>query len=314
MLNVGLTGNIAAGKSTVAALFRDWGTAVVDADELVREAQAPGSDVLAAIARRFGAGIIAGDGTLDRPALRAKVMGDDAALADLNAIVHPVVRRRRDELQRAARARGDAMLVHDIPLLFEALDPAAFDAIVLVDAPPAVRQTRLVEGRGLSPVDAQRLIAAQMPAERKRPRADHIIENAGTRAALDKRARRVFDALRRLAAPVDVPWRSTLIATATARDETDLVVALMTRFTDAGVTVRRGAGRRAWVRELSSAVPDAIVATPTAAAGARAAWQGAKLAASPAVHVVSTIADSGMPVDLRPWGADRAWLAVNALP
>src|SRR5581483_8245777 len=131
MLNVGLTGNIAAGKSTVVALFRRWGATIIDADALAREAQAPGADVLAP------------DGGLDRAALRAKVMGDQAALDALNAIVHPAVRRRRDELLRAARARGDVLVVHEIPLLFEALDPAEFDAIVLVDAPAAVRRTRL---------------------------------------------------------------------------------------------------------------------------------------------------------------------------
>ena len=95
MLNVGLTGNIASGKSTVVDLFRRWGATIIDADALAREAQAPGGEVLAAIARRFGADVLAGDGSLDRAALRAKVMGDDAALAALNAIVHPAVRQRR---------------------------------------------------------------------------------------------------------------------------------------------------------------------------------------------------------------------------
>src|SRR3989449_10342271 len=85
MLNVGLTGNIASGKSTVVDLFRRWGATIIDADALARVAQAPGGEVLAAIARRFGADVLAGDGSLDRAALRAKVMGDDAALAALNA-------------------------------------------------------------------------------------------------------------------------------------------------------------------------------------------------------------------------------------
>src|SRR5216117_4019145 len=102
MLNVALTGNIAAGKSTVVGFFRRWGATIVDADELAREAEAPGSEVLAAIARRFGADVLAADGSLDRAALRAKVMGDGAALAALNAIVHPAVQQRRLELQRAA--------------------------------------------------------------------------------------------------------------------------------------------------------------------------------------------------------------------
>src|SRR6184192_2383525 len=104
MLNVALTGNIAAGKSTVVELFRGWGATIIDADELVRQAQAPGGEVLAAIAQRFGSDVLAPDGSLDRAALRSKVMGDQAALDALNAIVHPAVQRRRDDLAREARA------------------------------------------------------------------------------------------------------------------------------------------------------------------------------------------------------------------
>src|SRR3989442_1415466 len=142
VLNVALTGNIAAGKSTVVDLFRRWGATIVDADVLVREAQAPGGEVLAAIAGRFGADVLASDGTLDRAALRGKVMGDQAALDALNQIVHPAVRRRREELLREAREGGDLLVVNDIPLLFEALDPAQFDAVVLVDAAVALRRAR----------------------------------------------------------------------------------------------------------------------------------------------------------------------------
>jgi dephospho-CoA kinase len=200
VLNVALTGNIAAGKSTVVELFRRWGATIIDADELARQAQAPGTDVLTAIAKRFGADVLAADGSLDRAALRAKVMGDDAALADLNAIVHPAVRRLRDQLMREAAERGDAIVVNDIPLLFEALDPSAFDVVVLVDAPVAVRRTRLRTLRGLSNEEADRMIAAQMPAERKRPRSHLVIDNAGTLTRLERAARRVFKALERRAA------------------------------------------------------------------------------------------------------------------
>jgi dephospho-CoA kinase len=195
VLNVGLTGNIASGKSTVVELFRRWGATVIDADALAREVQSPGGEVLAAIARRFGADVLAADGSLDRAALRAKVMGDDAALAGLNAIVHPAVRRRREELIRAARSRGDPLVVNDIPLLFEALDPTEFDVVVLVDAPVAVRRTRLRAMRGLSNEEADRMIAAQMPAERKRGRSQYIIDNDDTLEGLEAKARRVYDAL-----------------------------------------------------------------------------------------------------------------------
>src|SRR5437762_9418488 len=151
----------------------------MDADELARQAQAPGGAVLAAIAQRFGVDVLAADGSLDRAALRGKVMGDQAALDALNQIVHPAVRRRRDELLREARAGGDLLVVNDIPLLFEALDPTQFDAVVLVDASPALRRTRLRSMRGLSNDEADRMIAAQMPAERKRPTSDFLLEHEG---------------------------------------------------------------------------------------------------------------------------------------
>src|SRR5436309_2078298 len=195
-----LAGNIAAGKSTVVELFRRWGATIVDADELVRQAQAPGGEVLAAIVRRFGSDVLAPDGSLDRAALRSKVMGDQAALDALNTIVHPAVRRRRDQLAREARERGDVLVVNDIPLLFEVLDPGEFDAVLLVDAGVALRRTRLRAMRGLSNEEADRMIAAQMPAERKRPRSHFVIDNDGSVAELELAARAVFKELRRRAA------------------------------------------------------------------------------------------------------------------
>lgn len=196
MLNVALTGNIASGKSTVADLFRRWGATVIDADELVREAQRPGSPVLAAIAGRFGADLIGPDGTLDRSKLRAIVMGDAAAREALNAIVHPEVQRRRDALLAGARARGDRIVVSDIPLLFEVLDPAAFDVVVLVEAPEEVRLRRLMTGRGLGRAEAEQMIRAQLPTERKRERSRYLIENGADLVALERRAREVWEKLR----------------------------------------------------------------------------------------------------------------------
>jgi dephospho-CoA kinase len=195
MISVALTGNIAAGKSTVAGLFRRWGATLIDADELVREAQAPGQPALRAIAERFGGELISNDGTLDRAALRARVLADPAALADLNRIVHPEVWRRRLELLAEARARGDRIVVSDIPLLFEADDPSAFDAVVLVDAPEAVRRARLLASRTLSPGDADRMIAAQQPTSLKRSRSDYVIDNDGDLPALERAAALVWQAL-----------------------------------------------------------------------------------------------------------------------
>jgi dephospho-CoA kinase len=196
MLHIALTGNIAAGKSAVADLFRRWGATLIDADEIVREAQAPGTAVFDAIVRRFGPSVVAADGTLDRSALRAAALADPAALADLNGIVHPAVHRRRAELVAEARRRGDAVVVSVIPLLFEVADPAEFDAVVLVDAPEPLRRERLIVRRGLGATDADRLIAAQDPAAPKRARSDYVIDNDGDFAALERRAAEVWAALR----------------------------------------------------------------------------------------------------------------------
>ena len=202
MLNVALTGNIASGKSTVAQLFRSWGATVIDADRLVRDAQAPGSPLLRAIVERFGRDLVDQAGHLDRGALRRRVMGDPAALADLNGLVHPVVLRRRTELEKAARDRGDRIVVSDIPLLFEAAEPEHFDVIVLVDAPVPVRRARLLAERGLGAEEAEGMLAAQAPAGPKRARSSFVIDNDGDLAALAARAREVWAELDARAGPV----------------------------------------------------------------------------------------------------------------
>jgi dephospho-CoA kinase len=202
MLSIALTGNIAAGKSTVVDLFRKWGATIIDADQLVRDAQRPGTEVLQGIAFRFGRDVILPGGELDRAALRGKVMGDDQALADLNAIVHPAIRRERDKLLAQARARGDRIVISDIPLLFEAADPAEFDLVILVDAPEPVRLERLVARRGMTPEEARRAMRAQQPPEAKRARSDFVIDNAGTLEELERKAREVWEELLRLSSPV----------------------------------------------------------------------------------------------------------------
>jgi len=199
MLHVALTGNIAAGKSAVAELFRRWGAVVIDADVLVREAQVPGTAEFDAIVHRFGAGVVAPDGTLDRPALRRLVLADPNALAGLNTIMHPAVHRRRAELVAAVRAGGAEVVVSVIPLLFEAADPAEFDAVVLVDAPEPLRRERLLATRDLTPAEASAMIAAQQPAEPKRARSDYVIDNNTDLATLERRAAEVWVALRRRA-------------------------------------------------------------------------------------------------------------------
>ena len=179
----------------MAELFERWGATVIDADKLVREAQAPGQPTLESILKRFGPGVISSDGTLDRAALRSRVLADSNELADLNRIVHPEVHRRRLELLAEARNRGDRIVVSDIPLLFEVDDPSAFDAIVLVDAPEQVRRARLMQSRALEPAQADRMMAAQMDAARKRGRSDYVIDNDGNFAALERAAALVWNSL-----------------------------------------------------------------------------------------------------------------------
>jgi dephospho-CoA kinase len=195
MLSVALTGNTGAGKTTVVGLFRRWGATIIDADQLVREAQAPGQPVLKEIAARFGAEIIRDDGTLDRVALRAKVLKDPAAMAELNRIVHPEVHRSRKQLLEEARARGDRIVISDIPLLFEAADPSDFDAVVLIDAPEQLRRARLISARAWPEDEVDRMIRTQLPAAPKRARSDYVIDNDRDLEALERSASAVWRAL-----------------------------------------------------------------------------------------------------------------------
>jgi len=192
VLNVALTGNIASGKTAVALLFRDWGATIIDADAIVRRLQRPGTAIFQAIVDRFGAGALRPDGSLDRPALRARILADPSDKRALEAIVHPAVEAERLRLMRLAASKKDGIVVSDIPLLFEAMDPARFDAIVLVDAPEPLRMERLMQRGGLPAGDAARLIAAQLPAEAKRARAHFIIDNDGSRDLLRDRAWQVW--------------------------------------------------------------------------------------------------------------------------
>lgn len=199
MLRVGLTGNIAAGKSTVAEVWRRLGATIVDADQLARRAVEPGTPALAQIARAWGPWVLTDEGELDRGALRRIVFADPEARERLEAIVHPAVGALRDAAYQEARARGDRLVVADVPLLFEAGLVDEVEVVVLVDAPAEVRLMRLVGERGLAPDEAGRMLAAQMPSELKRARADIVIENSGTLAELEQRAAEVWEELQRRA-------------------------------------------------------------------------------------------------------------------
>ena len=195
MLYVGLTGNIASGKSEVARLLAARGATIIDADVLAREAVRPGSFGFQRIVERWGSQVVAEDGTLDRVALRRIVFNDRSQLNELNAIVHPEVARLRDMLLSASAERGDAIVIYDIPLLFETNAADEFDAIILVDAPKAVRLDRLMRARGLDATEALNMITAQMPSELKRSRSDFVIDNDGTLAHLEGQTEAVWQSL-----------------------------------------------------------------------------------------------------------------------
>jgi dephospho-CoA kinase len=194
-LHVGLTGNIASGKSTVAELLAAHGATIIDADQLAREAVRPGTPGHAAVVARFGPEAVAPDGSLDRAHLRRVVFADPALRDALSAIVHPEVGRLREARLAEARARGDRIVVSDIPLLFEVGLEHTVDGVILVDAPEAARLARLTELRGLPESEARAMMAAQAPAAEKRRRATWIVDNDGSRAQL---AQRVAELWRRL--------------------------------------------------------------------------------------------------------------------
>ncbi|RIJ53585.1 dephospho-CoA kinase [Clavibacter lycopersici] len=188
---IGLTGGIAAGKTVVADRLAELGAVRIDADRLAREVVEPGTPALAEIARRFGPGVIASDGSLDRPALGAVVFQDADARRDLEAITHPAVRALSAERMAAAgEADPDAVVVYDIPLLVESGRVDEFDRIVVVHAPREERVRRLVELRGMLPEEAERRIASQATDGERLAVADDVIDSgvslASTLAQTDR--------------------------------------------------------------------------------------------------------------------------------
>ncbi|MGD9607310.1 MAG: dephospho-CoA kinase [Leucobacter sp.] len=192
---IGLTGGIAAGKSTVARRLAEHGAVHIDADQLAREAVAPGSPGLMRIRERFGGRVIGSDGALDRPKLGEIVFADARALADLNAIVHPEVRSiAQRRIAEIVRRDPDAVVVYDVPLLVEAGVQLPWDLVVVAEAPAETRVDRLVALRGMSREEALRRVANQAGDEERRAVADVVIDTGGTEShTLDQ---------------VDALWRS----------------------------------------------------------------------------------------------------------
>ncbi|UQX87120.1 dephospho-CoA kinase [Jatrophihabitans telluris] len=189
MRRIALTGGIGSGKSTVADLLARRGAIVIDADQIAREVVAVGTPGLTAVINRFGRDLLAADGSLDRPALARLVFADRAALADLNAIVHPLVGARSAELM--ARVPDGGVAVYDVPLLVENGTVSGWDEVVVVQAPMALRLSRL-RGRGLPEDEARNRMARQAGDEQRRQAATILVDNDGT--------------LEELAARVDAAW------------------------------------------------------------------------------------------------------------
>jgi dephospho-CoA kinase len=192
-MRVGLTGGVASGKSTVAALLRELGAVVVDSDVLAREVVEPGTPGLAAVVEAFGPEVLTADGRLDRPALGAVVFGDQPARRRLEGILHPLIRARAAELEAAAPA--GTVVVHDIPLLVETGQADRFDAVVVVDVPVETQVARMVRDRGMSREDALARVKAQASREERLAVATQVVENTGTREDLRDRVTEVLEEL-----------------------------------------------------------------------------------------------------------------------
>jgi len=180
---IGLTGGIASGKSTVARRLVEHGAVHIDADEVARRVVEPGTAALSAIVEEFGTGVLRHDGTLDRQKLGEIVFADEATRAKLNAIVHPAVRERSAKLiEKAERDDPDAVVVYDVPLLVDAAVDHPFDLIVVTNAPKRTQVKRLVEERGLDPIQAEARVDAQVDNTRRLEIADVVIDTDGSMA------------------------------------------------------------------------------------------------------------------------------------
>jgi dephospho-CoA kinase len=195
VLKVGLTGGIGAGKSEVSRRLAALGAVLIDADAIAREVVALGTPGLEQVIGTFGEALRRPDGGLDRERLGEIVFADPARLAELNAIVHPLVGERMAELER--EAAPDAIVVHDVPLIAEHRLAGGYDLVVVVDAPPRLQLDRLIRYRGLTAEQAKARMAAQATREQRLAIADLVIDNSSTPAELDRQAGDLWAELRR---------------------------------------------------------------------------------------------------------------------
>ncbi len=177
---LGITGGIAAGKSSVSRIFQRRGIPVVSADQLAREVVGPNTPTLRHLVERFGPGILDETGGLDRPGLARLIFNDPQARIDLNAMIHPAIVALAEVRLGALRDQGEALIVYEAPLLFEAGAEGRVDRILVVRVDPDVQLLRLMARDQLAEEDARARIAAQLPQEEKVARADFVIDNSGS--------------------------------------------------------------------------------------------------------------------------------------
>ncbi|MBI4799299.1 MAG: dephospho-CoA kinase [Desulfarculus sp.] len=200
MLQVGLTGGIATGKSTVAQMFVELGAHLVDTDQMARQAVEPGSPALGEIVAAFGPEVLDAQGNLDRRGLREKVFGDELARARLNAIVHPrVAELVRHELARLEAQDPGGVALIDVPLLYETNWQGRYQAVVLVYAPAEAQMARLMARDGVDRASAQAALKAQMDIEEKRAKAQFVVDNSGGLAETHRQVKAIWSQLRALA-------------------------------------------------------------------------------------------------------------------
>lgn len=195
MLWVGLTGGLGTGKSTVAGILRQKGHIVVDADEMARLALGPGREALAKVVRRFGTDLIGTDGALDRRRLGRLVFADKSALAELEAIVHPEVRKLTLERRQAAEREGRAIAFYDVPLLFEKGMQRDFTKIIIVTADREIQIERAIRRDGLTRDEVERRLGSQLPLDQKVKSADFVIVNNGDLRSLEVQVDQVLKSL-----------------------------------------------------------------------------------------------------------------------
>lgn len=196
MLSVAVTGNIAAGKSSLLRTWARAGVPVISADDLSRAVVEPGTDGLREVARVFGRDVLGPDGQLDRGRMRDRVFRDEEARRKLESILHPRIRKLREEWLEERRRRGAELVAAEIPLLFETGYAHGVDVTIVVHAPPAVRLERLVRLRGLDEEEAVRIMSTQADAGETLAMADHVIPNDGTPDEFEQRALELLGGLR----------------------------------------------------------------------------------------------------------------------